>query len=127
MHGLEGFVYIGSLHKRGHALLIILCNEITCKIEKNYNGEYKEGILNSNEQYENYTKIILTCFKGNCIGGPIENEHNKNDEDLLIINGNFNNNQNINDENNKDFLNTTIMFIKCFDNICHKNQINDIN
>ena len=29
--------------------LIILCNEIACKIEKYYHDEYKEGILNSNE------------------------------------------------------------------------------
>ena len=100
--------------------LIILCNEISCKIEKNNNDEYKQGILNSNEEFENFNKIILTCFKDNCIGGPIKNDqnktNNKNDEDLINSNININNYKNINDENNKqnlkkDFLNETIILL----------------
>ena len=82
--------------------LMILCNEISCKIEKNTNDEFNEGILNLNEKYENFNKILLTCFKNNCIGGPIQHEHNKNDIDLINNNDdNIHNNQNFNDENNK--------------------------
>jgi len=101
-----------------------------------YKWWIKQGILNSNEEYENFNKIILTCFKDNCIGGPIKNGQNKtnskNDEDLINSNVYINNYNNINDENNKqnlkkDFLNETIILLKYIDNICHKNQINDIN
>ena len=80
--------------------LMILCSEISCKIEKNTNGEFNERILNLNEKYENFNKILLTCFKDNCIGGPIQNDHNKNDIDLTNNNDNIYNNQNVNDENN---------------------------
>ena len=90
--------------------ITVLCNQKACKIKKNTNNLPEEGECKTNENCKNCFEIILTCYKGNCIGGPIpnntennDNNNNKDSTECKCNNNESNNNEsNNNESNNKE-------------------------
>ena len=114
------------------------CNQFNCNILENKNNEKEEGQFNNNDTCENCTEIILTCYKGKCLGGFTKNDNNSNHN--KFINHNESNNKenderinNISYSNNEDgkisknSFNRTLIKINCLDKICYIFQINDLN
>ena len=86
--------------------ITVLCNQKTCKIIKNVNNLPERDECNTKEKC---TEIILTCYKGNCIGGPMpynnENHNNNNKEsnnNECNCNCNCSNNESINNESDNN-------------------------
>ena len=65
--------------------MTILCNKLACKLKNNPRNSNEE-ICPINEICNNCTEIVLTCYKGHCIGGPL-------DEDIKDSNNNQNHNK----------------------------------
>lgn len=115
--GDECFGISNSNKEKVFTNMTVFCNTKTCKIIENTNYENEEGHWQINKKLYNYIEILITCFKGNCVGGFIQN-NNQNNNGI-----NKDNNYNI----QKFSLNNPIIIFKCIDNVCNIIESNDTN
>lgn len=118
-YGEECYGVMNSNRTSEFINVTVLCNQISCRIIENSEDDSEEEKCHPNEIFDNCITITLICFNGKCIGGPIQNDNDGN-------NGGNNNNQNNNSDNNNDDDNTTIIVIRCLNNICNKDEVEDI-
>ena len=122
----------GQINKNQQNLfenITFACNQLNCNFIENEEGQYS-----NNDICENCTEIIITCFKGKCLGGFTKNDNkNKNEsnyeENSVSLNNNYNDSYNNNEKRDlyKNSFNKTLIKINCLGKKCYTYQINEIN